>query len=234
MATSEKNKVVIPILVVAQLFSSYHPAHCKFAGPYYLTVVSGGLCSKEEVGITGDDIVLPLRFHHRRGCKDSLVTGNMTLKNGIGMPGNTSLLFLFAKWDSVSGWRENYFQVNLGELCYIMATYVVAFKDLIRKHSPAIPYKCPIRDDALPSDYSLSGSSHHGFVFALVGPAGPPQNTYPFNEVPTRFDTHPGFPALPYGRFRVRQMAYNLRTRSKTPRGCLRWVLDISEKVTRP
>ncbi|XP_034246544.1 uncharacterized protein LOC117648250 isoform X2 [Thrips palmi] len=205
MATSEKNKVVIPILVVAQLFSSYHPAHCKFAGPYYLTVVSGGLCSKEEVGITGDDIVLPLRFHHRRGCKDSLVTGNMTLKNGIGMPGNTSLLFLFAKWDSVSGWRENYFQVNLGELCYIMATYVVAFKDLIRKHSPAIPYKCPIRD-----------------------------NTYPFNEVPTRFDTHPGFPALPYGRFRVRQMAYNLRTRSKTPRGCLRWVLDISEKVTRP
>lgn len=54
------------------------------------------------------------------------------------------VVFDCAKWDSVSGWREHFLVMPLGEFCFALEEVALDIVVLIRKYVPGFPKKCPI------------------------------------------------------------------------------------------
>ncbi|XP_034230441.1 uncharacterized protein LOC117639159 [Thrips palmi] len=186
------------------LYKGYNVQRRVEEGPYTIDILDVGACPKEEVGEFGNDFEVHTIRQHQRSVRDPFISGNLTVRNGAGMPGTNSLTFKVAKWDTVSGWRSNFMVLKMGELCRAYNLHGGAYKSYFLKHLPTWPVKCPIYD-----------------------------GTYPICNLSAHHDTVASFPSLPYGRFRLHAMGYYLQQPShKAPRACSRWVLEIVEKVS--
>ncbi|XP_034239138.1 uncharacterized protein LOC117644062 [Thrips palmi] len=190
--------VIVMLLVCAMLVSCSN----NVAGPYYMDILQFGNCLSEEVGDVGDDIVVNGSARHYRGFKHFLFSGDITVKNGLGTQGASALTSYIAKWDPVSGWKENFVVLRIGESCRAVETYVPPFKDLIWKYYPGVPIRCPISD-----------------------------GTYSVYNISSHYDTFTFFPAAFYGRFRCNTLWRSLKTHSKKPIACVRWIVETTEKV---
>ncbi|XP_034237471.1 uncharacterized protein LOC117642944 [Thrips palmi] len=176
----------------------------KYAqGPYVLTIHEIGLCPREEIGETGDDLQLDGRIHHQRGAKSPAFSGNATLLNNPVTVGNSMITTYVAKWDTVSGWRKNFAILRFGEACQGLKTYLKTYyKEFIESHAPGFPLECPIKE-----------------------------GTYRVNNVSLRYDGPALFPVMPYGRFRLDGVMHYMNTASKKIRGCGRFVVETTERL---
>ncbi|KAJ1523219.1 hypothetical protein ONE63_001105 [Megalurothrips usitatus] len=176
-------------------------------GPYLLELLEIGRCPANEVGHVGDDITVDAKLYHNRSMGSGTVySGVATVKNNSFARGATTMKVDLAKWDPVSGWREHFLVMPAGESCFVMEDLATDLFKLFREIVvEEFPKKCPIPD----------GAYHVNNAFMNLGQ---------FNH----------FPALPYGRFRGHVLGYHLRTPSvKTPRLCIRVVLNVHPKVKR-
>ncbi|XP_034239500.1 uncharacterized protein LOC117644283 [Thrips palmi] len=133
---------------VVMLFSSLTlvSSSNNVAGPYYLDILEFGNCPPDEVGEVGDDLIVDGAARHHRGLKHMLFSGNLTVKNGLVTPGISELTSYIGRWDPVSGWKDNFLVLRIGETCQAIRKYAPPFKDLIHKAFPGIPIRCPVGD----------------------------------------------------------------------------------------
>ncbi|XP_034238463.1 uncharacterized protein LOC117643600 isoform X2 [Thrips palmi] len=137
-----------------------------------------------------------LRHNHSR--KIPVLEFNSTFHNGMFLRGESKITVDCAKWDPVSGWREHFLVLPLGELCFVFDEILA---DIIHDISSngQIPTKCPIADGVYKG------------------------GTTPAELLPMRH-----FPLLPYGRYKAIARFLHNKPRAPTGiRGCVRAVVDV-------
>ncbi|XP_034241756.1 uncharacterized protein LOC117645566 [Thrips palmi] len=171
-------------------------------GPYVVTVREMGLCPEYD---TDDDLKIEGVLHFNRSSKDNLLfNGYGTVKNNILTRGATRATIDFAKWDSVSGWREHYLVMPFGDVCFLLEDIVTDLAELLSKHVDGFPRKCPLRNI-----------------------------TYNVTNTPSRIGQLRHFPVLPYGRFRAHVLYFHAKKPQVTkPRACTKLIVDVSPKPT--
>ncbi|XP_034253880.1 uncharacterized protein LOC117652833 [Thrips palmi] len=103
-----------------------------------------------------------------------------------------------ARWDTVSGWRDHFLMMALGDLCFVYEEIVTDIIRVIAEATQA-PTKCPIAD-----------------------------GTYRGGNAPARISPLRHFPSLPYGRYRVYTLyLFPKPLKGPKVRGCMRIIADV-------
>ncbi|KAK3914758.1 Type III secretion ATP synthase HrcN [Frankliniella fusca] len=106
-----------------------------------------------------------------------------------------------ARWDTVSGWRNHFLVMTLGELCFVYEDVVADIVKYIAEIA-GITTKCPLLDGTY--------GGENGVV----------------QLAPLRH-----FPSLPYGRYKVHILVgYMKPSRQKELRACLKVIADVVPK----
>ncbi|XP_034242433.1 uncharacterized protein LOC117645967 [Thrips palmi] len=194
-----QTKLMLPVLVSLISTGSVYAA---FAGPYKITVRSLGSCPISEFD-ADDDLIIQGVLHSNRSSKEhQLFNGYGTVKHNVLVRGESMVKFDIAKWDTVSGWRENFWAVALPDFCFLVDDIGKELMEVLAKHIDGYPRKCPI-----------------------------PNRTYNITNTPSRIGQLRRFPVLPYGRFRAYVIgAYSKRPEVKKPRFCIKLIVDLTEK----
>ncbi|XP_034245679.1 uncharacterized protein LOC117647820 [Thrips palmi] len=175
-----------------------------FAGPYVAIVRELGFCPECD---NDEDFKIEGALRSNRSSKANLFfNGNVTVKNDIFSPGATTVTIDVAKWDTVSGWREHFLVMPIGDLCSAMQDIGKDLVEVVVKHVKGFPPKCPV-----------------------------PNTIYNVTNTPARIGQLRHFPVLPYGRFRAHVLNFHAkRPGVKRPRGCTKIIADVSQTFARP
>ncbi|KAJ1519569.1 hypothetical protein ONE63_004844 [Megalurothrips usitatus] len=103
------------------------------------------VCPKEEVGgLERSDLTMVTTSRYNHSIRSQVLDVNMTISNRIYHRGESTMKLDIARWNSVSGWREHFLVMALGELCFV---YDEVATDVIATFAESgFPAKCPVAD----------------------------------------------------------------------------------------
>ncbi|XP_026293085.1 uncharacterized protein LOC127749916 [Frankliniella occidentalis] len=190
--------VVVPaVFALTTMRSSIN----SYAGPFTILFKEATQCP--EGTVTPGRLVANLTgaLHHSKFTKAAVFDGLALVTRDVDF-GDLGLKVAVAKWDSVAGWRENFFRMDGGEYCNVMVSIGRDAASVVNRNNPKFPKSCPI-----------------------------PKGTYIFHNLSTELlQRWEHFPVFPYGRFRGDMIFYDLKSKQNIV-GCFRGVSDIVPKV---
>ncbi|XP_052125923.1 uncharacterized protein LOC113217431 isoform X2 [Frankliniella occidentalis] len=174
----------------------------SYAGPYRILFKEVTQCTEGTVSPGAWVLNLTGNILHPRSVKSPVFNGQMIMRKDVGV-GDVGITIAVAKWDSVAGWRENFFRIDGGEWCNVVATIGQTAFEEVSRHS-MWPRSCPQS-----------------------------KGTYFFRNLSTDMvQRWEHFPVFPYGRFRGDLLYYVMKSK-QTIVGCFRGVTEIVPKMKR-
>ncbi|KAJ1519570.1 hypothetical protein ONE63_004845 [Megalurothrips usitatus] len=132
-----------------------------------------------------EDVCIDAVVRHNHTLRVPVIDANVTLARGVFVRGESTMTLDIARWNSVSGWREHFLVMALGELCFVYEDIVADIMKVLAEAS-GVSTRCPIREGR------YSGSNARAQLAPL---------------------RH--FPSLPYGRYRVHTIISGLRSKRR-------------------
>ncbi|XP_034231172.1 uncharacterized protein LOC117639525 [Thrips palmi] len=171
----------------------------SYAGPFDIHF-------KEALQCPQGTVTAPLLMN-MSGTLLSSRTLNGMVYNGVAFvarkvtKGDVGVKLAIAKWDNVAGWRENYFRLDGGEVCFAMKTVGKDAMAELHRNNPRFPTGCPL-----------------------------PDGSYSFRNFSTAaLSRYEHFPVFPYGRFRGDLGFYDMK--SKEVAGCISGISEVVPKL---
>ncbi|KAK3907344.1 LexA repressor [Frankliniella fusca] len=174
----------------------------SYAGPFTVVFRDVGQCPEGTVPPGQMLTNLTGNLHYSRPLKGTVFDGQFVTSREA-RAGDYAVKMRLAKWDTVAGWRNNFFLIEGGEVCSAIVKYAQEIIGEIHRNNPKFPTTCPI-----------------------------PKGVYTFRNLSTgllqRFEH---FPVFPYGRFKGNVLFYEMK--SKDIVGCFQGSFDVVPKVNK-